>query len=64
MHKIEVLIASRDGSIARNFLRDLQIQSEVSGNLENLHSRRVRWMGLTHDGKGTGSLITGVPSLS
>jgi len=34
MHKVKILIASRDGSITRSFLKDLQTQSEVSGNVK------------------------------
>ena len=59
MPEVKILIASRDGSTARCCLKDLQIQSEVWGNMENLHCMRVRWKRLTYDGKGTRLWIPG-----
>jgi len=53
MPNVKILIASRYENIARCCLKDLQIQSEVSGNVENLHGMRVRWKGLTYGWKGT-----------
>jgi hypothetical protein len=55
-----IWVPSQDENLARCRLKDLYIQSEIFVNTENGQKTKMRWWGLTHEGRGTTSLIAGV----